>query len=149
MADILMIEPDALLATTYRLACEHFGHTMRQAVTAQDGVFEVDERQPDIIVVELQLVAHSGIEFLYELRSYSEWQHIPALIHSVIPPSEFEDSARLLRDILGVAQYLYKPHTSLPSFLRTIDETLAVNEREKMAAAASPEVLHPARLLAS
>jgi DNA-binding response OmpR family regulator len=120
MADILMLEPDALLADTYRQAFELFGHTVRRTVSAQDGVFKVDEARPDLILVELQLVAHSGIEFLYELRSYSEWQDIPVLIHSCIPPTEFEGSAGLLRDLLGVRGYLYKPHTTLAKLLREV-----------------------------
>ncbi len=126
MADILMLEPDTLMASTYRQVCAYAGHNMRRVVSAQEGVFEVDERRPDIIIVEVQLIAHSGIEFLYELRSYPEWQDIPALIHSIVPPCEFEDSMDLLRNMLGVKEYLYKPHTSVQGFLRAVRETLAV-----------------------
>jgi DNA-binding response OmpR family regulator len=117
-----MLEPDAVLARTYRLALEHEGHSVRRTVSAQDAVFLVDEKLPDVILVEIQLVAHSGIEFLYELRSYAEWQHLPVLIHSSIPPSEFEDSIELLRNRLNVAAYLYKPQTTLQSLLRAVRE---------------------------
>jgi DNA-binding response OmpR family regulator len=120
MADILMLEPDTILANTYRQVFEAAGHTVRRSVSAQDSVFQVDERRPDVVVVELQLVAHSGIEFLYELRSYSEWQEIPVLIHSCIPPTEFEDSMTLLRETLHVQKYLYKPQTTLIQLLREI-----------------------------
>lgn len=122
MPDVLMLEPDAQLARTYRKALEHHGYTVRRTVSAQDAVFHVDESLPQVILVEIQLVAHSGIEFLYELRSYAEWQHIPVLIHSCIPPSEFEDSMQLLRERLHVAAYLYKPHTTLQTMLRAIRE---------------------------
>ena len=120
MADILMLEPDAVLADIYRTVFEAAGHTVRRSVSAQDSVFAVDERQPDVIIVELQLVAHSGIEFLYELRSYSEWQDIPVIIHSCIPPTEFEDSSGLLSGLLGVRTYLYKPQTTLTKLLREV-----------------------------
>lgn len=126
MADILMLEPDTILGETYRMTLEHAGHTYRRVVSAQEAVYEVDEHEPDVIIVELQLVAHSGIEFLYELRSYAEWQHIPVLIHSIIPPCEFEDSMSLLRDQLGVRSYLYKPHTSLQGLLRAVREITTV-----------------------
>lgn len=122
MANILMLEPDAILAGTFRQAFEHAGHTVRRSVSAQDAVFLVDEQLPDVILVEIQLTAHSGIEFLYELRSYAEWQHIPVLIHSCIPPSEFQDSMELLRGRLKVREYLYKPHTTLQSLLRSVRE---------------------------
>lgn len=122
MANILMLEPDAVLAQTYQKAFEHFGHTVRRSVSAQDAVFLVDGQEPDVILVEIQLTAHSGIEFLYELRSYAEWQHIPVIIHSCIPPSEFEESMELLRGMLKVSMYLYKPQTTLQTLIRSVQE---------------------------
>lgn len=121
-----MLEPDAVLADTYRRAFEMAGYDVRRSVSAQETVFMVDELVPDVILVELQLVAHSGIEFLYELRSYSEWQHIPVLIHSCIPPIEFEDSMNLLKQFLNVKAYLYKPHTPLAALLREVREAMAI-----------------------
>lgn len=133
MANILMLEPDAVLASIYRQTFELAGHEVRRTVSAQDAVFQVDENLPDLILVEIQLVAHSGIEFLYELRSYAEWQHIPVIIHSCIPPTEFEDSMTLLRDMLGVRKYLYKPQTSLRSLLRAVQEVLPIEQDEMTA----------------
>lgn len=124
MANILLIEPDAVLAGAYIQAFSSVGHQTRLTVSAQDAVFKVDELVPDVVVVELQLVAHSGIEFLYELRSYAEWQEVPVIIHSCIPPAEFSDSMKLLRDRLGVTTYLYKPQTSLRMLLRAVHETV-------------------------
>lgn len=124
MANILLLEPDSILANLYIRAFEHVGHGVRRTVSAQDGVFHIDELLPDLVIVELQLVAHSGIEFLYELRSYAEWQKVPVIIHSCIPPTEFSDSLRLLRDKLGVQKYLYKPHTSLQTLLRSVTEVI-------------------------
>lgn len=126
MADILMLEPDALLGNMYREVSEHSGHTFRRVVSAQQAVYAVDEREPDVIITELQLVAHSGIEFLYELRSYAEWQHIPVVIHSLVPPCEFDDSMQLLRNMLGVRLYLYKPHTTLQMLLRAVRDVVDV-----------------------
>ncbi|MDB5181252.1 MAG: hypothetical protein JWP13_15 [Candidatus Saccharibacteria bacterium] len=125
MANILMLEPDAVLAKVYRQLFEYSGHEVRRSVSAQDAVFLVDELMPDVILVELQMVAHSGIEFLYELRSYSEWQHIPVLIHSCIPPTEFQDSMELLTGLLKVRAYLYKPHTTLTALLREVRDAIA------------------------
>lgn len=122
--NILMLEPDSILADTYRQAFQAAGYEVRRTVSAQNAVFLIDELVPDVILVELQLVAHSGIEFLYELRSYSEWQHVPVLIHSCIPPIEFEDSMGLLKELLKVKTYLYKPQTSLATLLREVRDAI-------------------------
>ncbi len=122
MANIILLEPDAILMDLYARALESAEHHVRTVISAQEAIFEVDEARPDLIIVELQLVAHSGIEFLYELRSYPEWQDIPVLVQSIIPPTEFTDSMQLLRGQLGVVAYLYKPQTSLQALLRAVNQ---------------------------
>jgi len=117
MANILLIEPDRLLATTYGQALTAAGHHVVAAATAQAGIQAADAMSPTLVILELQLVEHSGIEFLYEFRSYLDWQSVPVLVHSSVPPSEFNESHQLLKDELGVQTYLYKLHTSLRELL--------------------------------
>ena len=77
-----------------------------------------DQQLPDLVIVELQLIEHSGIEFLYEFRSYTEWQSIPVIIQSQVPPSEFSANWQSLKQQLGIDTYLYKPHASLQKLLK-------------------------------
>src|SRR5438309_374786 len=102
MADILLIEPDRQLGTTYAQALADAGHRVVAAATAQTAIQAADEQRPEIVIVELQLVEHSGIEFLYEFRSYSEWQAIPITILSQIPRGEFGDNLSLLHTQLNI-----------------------------------------------
>lgn len=122
---ILLVEPDVVLGRIYQTTLEEAGFTVQLAHTAQAAVHAADTHTPDLVILELQLVSHSGIEFLYELRSYSEWQHIPVLALSHVPPTEFIDSWELLHKELGVAKYLYKPHITLTKLLRTVHEFIA------------------------
>lgn len=125
MAHILFIEPDRMLADTYREAAQVKGHTADICATAQEAVLCADQTTPDVVVLELQLVAHSGIEFLYEFRSYSDWQTVPVVVLTNVPSAEFAESWELLRDHLKVSAYHYKPHTSLHTLLRTIHDVTA------------------------
>lgn len=126
MAQILLIEPDRLLARTYEQALTNDGHHVAVCAGAQDAIMAADKSRPDLVILELQLVEHSGIEFLYEFRSYSEWQEIPVLILSNVPPGEFTDSWQILGKELGIDVYLYKPRTSLRRLLSTVREQLPV-----------------------
>lgn len=119
------MEPDARLAKIFAKALLSRNHTVMAATTAQDAVIAADEQQPDIVLLELQLTAHSGIEFLYEFRSYADWRQLPVIVVSVVPPSEFEKSRQLLYDRLGVAEYHYKPRTNLRTVLRSVERVLA------------------------
>lgn len=122
MAQILLIEPDRMLARTYFDALTHAGHEVQTRATAQAGIHCADNIRPDVVILELQLVAHSGIEFLYEFRSYPDWQAIPVVVITNVPAREFAGSWKLMHDQLTVSQYLYKPLTSLQNLLRTVNE---------------------------
>jgi len=121
MANILLIEPDAVLAQVYARALNHFGHRTCTVATAQAGINAADDGVPDIVLLELQLVSHSGLEFLYEFRSYPEWQLVPVIILSHVPPGEFAKSIGLLKHRLNVSGYFYKPQTSVSKLLRAVD----------------------------
>lgn len=112
--NILIIESSRTLARTYKLALEADGHTVVSAHGAQEAIVLLDTspKPPDLLIMELQLVGHYGVEFLYELRSYAEWQNIPIIVNSLIPSHVLDRMAEQLKN-LGVKQYFYKPSTSL------------------------------------
>jgi len=122
MAHVLLVEPDRLVAKTYMDALRAAGHTVQACASAQSAVFCADEQAPDLMILELQLVGHSGIELLYELRSYADWQDLPVIIVTNVPAGEFQGSWKLLRDELGVQSYHYKPLLSLKTLVDTAAE---------------------------
>jgi DNA-binding response OmpR family regulator len=122
MSNILLIEPDKVLARTYSSALESSGLRVQTASNAQDAIHSADDIPPDLIVLELQLVGHSGIEFLYEFRSYPEWQDVPVILFTTVPVHEFEDNWKLLCRELGVHKYLYKPLTSLSKLISVAND---------------------------
>ena len=126
MANVLLIEPDAVLGRTYRLALEHIGHTVKVARSAQQALNAADDLRPKIVVLELQLASHNGIEFLHEFRSYTEWQNVPVVINTNITPGMLEASAVVLRRDMGVREILYKPRTSLQRLISTVNEVLRI-----------------------
>lgn len=126
MANILLIEPDRLLAETYRQALESAGHSVSVCATALSAIMAADQSTPDLVVLEIQLVEHSGIEFLYEFRSYTDWQTVPVIVLTQVPPSEFLHSRQILSQELGVKTYLYKPKTNLHQLIEATEQELAV-----------------------
>jgi DNA-binding response OmpR family regulator len=126
VAQILLIEPDRILADTYRSALRSAGHRVVMCASAQSAIFASDEVKPELVILELQLIEHSGIEFLYEFRSYAEWQAVPVILLSNVPPAEFINSSDILRHELGVQAYHYKPLTSLRTLLASVNEHVPV-----------------------
>lgn len=110
--NILLVEPDYLLANIYKSHLENFNYSVRVCGGVQGAINEIDKLKPDIIVLELQLSSHNGYEFLYEIRSYIDWQDIPVVVHSMLPEADL-DITLVAKEELGIAGYLYKPDTSL------------------------------------
>lgn len=122
---VLIVEPDTLQAGAMAAALERAGHTVAHAVSAQAAVHLSDEQTPDVVVLELQLPRHNGVEFLYEFRSYAEWLHIPIVVYTFVPERELEPAVTL-RTELGVVQVLYKPATSLAQLVTAVQAALPV-----------------------
>ncbi|HSX34149.1 MAG TPA: response regulator [Candidatus Saccharimonadales bacterium] len=119
---VLLLEPNTLLATTYTQALQQDGCSVAHAASAQMAVFAADKQQPDVVVLELQLPSHSGLEFLHEFRSYTEWKDVPVIVHSMLPPTQTLLVEESLRRDLGVRTMLYKPRTTLAQLLRAVRE---------------------------
>lgn len=123
MAKILLIEPNKILAKQYSSALSKAGHEVEVKPEAQAAIISADKARPDVIIMELLLARHGGVEFLYELRSYGEWQDIPVVILSRIDSNDVLDNR--LAKTLNVTNILYKPEASLSKVVSTVDKLLA------------------------
>lgn len=122
MSNILLIEPDHALARTYVQALQHAGHQVVHATGAQEAIQAADETGPDVVVLELRLAVHDGIEFLHEFRSYQEWRKIPVVINTYLEPTALEPVMPGLEQDFGVRACLYKPHSSLQQLISAVNE---------------------------
>jgi DNA-binding response OmpR family regulator len=122
---VLLIEPDHVLGEVYKtfLVSKDFNVTLCN--DGQKAIDAIDIEKPDLIVLELQLTAHNGYEFLYELRSYTEWFSIPVIINSLIPRSRTKLDEESVKN-LGVVEYLYKPTTSLEKLYNVIENNIPI-----------------------
>jgi DNA-binding response OmpR family regulator len=110
--NILLIEPDVVSARLFESKLSQQGFSVSVAANVEVAIRLADDKRPCLIIMELDLSKHNGIEFLFELRSYSDWQDIPLVVLSNIPKANFKGSEKQL-ELLGVVEYLYKPRTSL------------------------------------
>lgn len=122
MSHILLVEPNTLLAKTYTQALQHAGHTVAHAAGAQAAIHAADKQTPDIVILELQLPQHSGVEFLHEFRSYTDWAATPVIVNTILSPAGIARAKEPLSRDLGVTEILYKPRTTLQDIVRLARE---------------------------
>lgn len=122
---VLLIEPDKVLAATYMAALKQAGHTAVWQSSAQGAIAAIDEQVPNIIVLEVNLAKHNGIEFLFELRSYEDLQDIPVILLTTVPEHDL-GLTHAAKTQLGITAYLYKPHATLADIVRAIQAAALV-----------------------
>ncbi len=123
---VLILEPDYLLSKIYLDFFSNEEFDVEIANNAQKAINIVDRIIPDLIVVEIQLTDHSGVEFLYELRSYKDLQQVPVIIYSVIPACEFKDSMEIFLRDLNVSLYLEKETNTLQDLADELNKFLRI-----------------------
>jgi len=115
--NVLLIEPDMMLGGIYKTALEGAGYTVELHRHAQAAVFATENVCPDLVILELQLPGHGGVEFLYEFRSYPDWQSITVLLHTWVNENSLDFNSL---NKLGIDGYLYKPVTTLRKLIHTV-----------------------------
>jgi CheY-like chemotaxis protein len=81
------------------------GFTVAVAVDALQAWMSALREMPDVIVLDINMPAGSGIEVLRKLRMSIKTQHIPVVVVTGTSDPETERKAREL----GAAEFLHKP----------------------------------------
>lgn len=120
---ILLIEPDRIVAKCIIESFQSENATFSIASTADGAVEQADAKKPDIVITELMLAGHSGSEFLYEFRTYSDWECIPIVVYTSMQlSSNITGSSDWKR--LHVSKVVYKPKSSLDDLKKVVSDVL-------------------------
>lgn len=123
MSHILVMESDRIVAKCISDELITQGHTVAVVANADKAVLACDKQKPDVVISELTIPGHSGSEFLYEFRTYTDWLDIPIIIYSSMrPPSEVTKSHDW--KLLNIYELLYKPEASLQRLNQSVSSAL-------------------------
>ncbi len=123
--NILLVEPDQILGEIVKSALEIHDISVAWKRSAQTALDSLDDAVPDLIILELQLGLHNGIEYLYEIASYPEWQDIPVIVHTINSKALDEIFCNSFEQ-LNVKAVLYKPKTSTVKLLQVVNQFAVV-----------------------
>lgn len=118
MVKILFVEPDKSLGLVYKKYFSEMKYSVGWEQSADDAIKSIDKNCPDILVLELQITNHNGLELLYEVRSYPEWNDIKIILYTNIPESRLLKSP--VYKLLNIHKYLYKPSSTLTELAECI-----------------------------
>lgn len=108
------------MADVMAVTLQQIEHDVHISTDAQTGLDALDTFAPDLVVLELQLGKHNGIEFLYEQHSHTDWRTIPVIVHTHNQHAKDPHFQKAWKQ-LGVKKILYKPDTSISRLKKVIE----------------------------
>ena len=102
---VLIVEDDPSLSTLLRYNIEKEGFRVSEAHDGEEALLQVQETQPDLVVLDWMLPKVSGIEVFRALRSRVETRNLPVIMLT----ARGEDADRVRGLDTGADDYLTKP----------------------------------------
>ena len=119
MSTILIVEDNEKNMKLVRDILQHRGHTTLEATSGEEGVQLAIERQPDLILMDIQLPGINGIEALRRIREHDALGAVPVV---AVSASVMPDDQRHIGSS-GFDAFLTKP-ISLKPFLAAVERFL-------------------------
>jgi two-component system phosphate regulon response regulator PhoB len=102
---VLVVEDEDALATLLKYNLDKEGHQVGVASDGEEALVMIDERQPDLVVLDWMLPKVSGIEVCRRLRQKSETRNLPIIMLT----ARGEESDRVRGLDTGADDYIVKP----------------------------------------
>ena len=103
--NVLVVEDEDALATLLQYNLEKEGYDVRLAPDGEEALVAVDERAPDLVVLDWMLPKVSGVEVCRRLRSRPATRNLPVIMLT----ARAEESDRIRGLDTGADDYLTKP----------------------------------------
>ena len=103
--NVLVVEDEDALATLLRYNLEKEGFDPMIAGDGEEAMIALEERQPDVVVLDWMLPKISGVEVCRRMRSKRETRNIPVIMLT----ARGEESDRIRGLETGADDYIVKP----------------------------------------
>ncbi|MDI1281861.1 MAG: two-component system phosphate regulon response regulator PhoB [Brevundimonas sp.] len=111
---ILVMEDEDALATLLQYNLEKEGYRVVIASDGDEGMLQIDERLPDLVLLDWMLPGLSGIEVCRRIRGKSETRNLPIIMLT----ARGEESDRIRGLDTGADDYLTKPFSMIELIAR-------------------------------
>jgi len=115
---VLVMEDEDALATLLQYNLEKEGYRVVVASDGEEGMLQIDERAPDLVLLDWMLPKLSGIEVCRRIRGRPETRNLPVIMLT----ARGEESDRVRGLDTGADDYLTKPFamTELQARIRAV-----------------------------
>lgn len=109
MANILLVEDDAILVEMYQAKFELEGHEIKVASNGEECLQMLETYTPELILLDILMPKLNGFHVLKEIKKQPQLRQVPVILLTNLGESEV-DMNQELAHALGVNDYLIKSH---------------------------------------
>lgn len=120
MTKIAIIEDDQAISQMYRMKFEANGFEVQLAHNGKAGVALVEDFQPDIILLDMQMPEMTGDEALAEIRKQAGAKTTPVIILTNLGREEAPKGI----DTLNISSYIVKADLTPSQVVERVKKTL-------------------------
>ena len=122
MASVLIVEDDADSLEVVARLVERAGHTPVRAANGWEALVALDERNVDVVVLDLMMPGMNGHTFLRILRHDDRRKHLPVVLLTALRTGDMITGCLKL----GVGACLIKGEYNAQDLFRAIDQQLSL-----------------------
>ncbi len=121
---VLLVEADTLLADLYGGALAN-DFNVSLAKDAQTAIDRMDDGNVAVLVTDVLVGRHDGVEIIQEVRSHDDWLRLPIIILSSLAADDFPlPTSRW--ESYGIRRVLYKPTTKPDHLAAAVRQVLGL-----------------------
>ena len=120
MKTILLVEDDPFLVEIYTTKLKEAGFSVKAAIDGNDGFKKMEEKTPDLLLLDIVLPSFNGWEILREIKKDNKLKSLRVIILSNL--GEKEEIEKGLK--LGAVKYLVKAHYTPSEVVEEIKKIL-------------------------
>lgn len=118
---IVLVEDDETLAEVLYAELTEAGFEVVPAFDGKEGLKQVREKKPDLVLLDIILPEMNGFDVLEELKKSPDTQEIPVIILSLL--GEDEDIKKGLK--LGASDYIVKSSHAIAEIVEKVKNFFA------------------------
>lgn len=120
MKSILLVEDDPYITEIYAIKLKEFGYAVEIAVDGQECLKKIEEKKPDLLLLDIVLPNIDGWEILRKIKSNEKLKDLKVIILSNL--GQKEEVEKGLK--LGAAKFLIKAHFTPSEVVKEIRKIL-------------------------
>ncbi len=117
----LVVDDSLSARRTAVMLLEDYGLEVKTAIDGLDAIKQIEDKQPDIVLVDLEMPRMNGIELSAHLKGNKETEQIPIIMIT----SRATEKHRKQAKAAGVAKFMLKPFSE-ESLINNINELINV-----------------------